>query len=137
MALFDPAAYGKRLRQARESKGMTQFSLAVAIGEQPITVGRDERGVTQSPPLTRIERLSEELGVDARWLLFGDAPSRDVGERPADPPGLVEFLNSPGGALVPPNGRRLLREMLGADDPHGWDAGTWRGMWAAIAHAVD
>lgn len=142
MALFDPVAYGKRLKSCRESAGMTQFDLAIKIGERQMSLSRDERGSTQNPPMERIEKAAKVFDVDPRWLLLGDSysPSTPAALPDAvreDPPGLVEFLRSPAGKSVPPKGLRLLRQMLGADDPTEWDAGTWRGMWLAIAHIVD
>ncbi len=49
---------GGRLRAARRGAGMTQKQLAEALGVEPITVSRWERGVT-SPSLPRLRRIAE------------------------------------------------------------------------------
>jgi transcriptional regulator with XRE-family HTH domain len=49
---------GGRLRTARRSSGLTQKQLAEALGVEPITVSRWERGVT-TPSLPRLRRIAE------------------------------------------------------------------------------
>jgi transcriptional regulator with XRE-family HTH domain len=46
------------LRAARRGSGLTQKQLAEALGVEPITVSRWERGVT-SPSLPRLRRIAE------------------------------------------------------------------------------
>jgi transcriptional regulator with XRE-family HTH domain len=46
------------LRAARRGAGLTQKQLAEALGVEPITVSRWERGVT-SPSLPRLRRIAE------------------------------------------------------------------------------
>jgi len=47
-----------RLRTARRGAGLTQKQLAQALGVEPITVSRWERGVT-TPSLPRLRRIAE------------------------------------------------------------------------------
>ena len=47
-----------RLRSARRAVGLTQKQLAHALGVEPITVSRWERGVT-TPSLPRLRRIAE------------------------------------------------------------------------------
>lgn len=49
---------GGRIRAARRGAGLTQARLAAALGVEPITVSRWERGVT-SPSLPRLRRIAE------------------------------------------------------------------------------
>ena len=46
------------MRAARRGSGLTQKQLAEALGVEPITVSRWERGVT-SPSLPRLRRIAE------------------------------------------------------------------------------
>lgn len=47
-----------RLRSARRAAGLTQKQLAHALGVEPITVSRWERGIT-TPSLSRLRRIAE------------------------------------------------------------------------------
>ena len=49
---------GGKLRAARRGAGLTQKQLAEALGVEPITVSRWERGVT-TPSLPRLRRVAE------------------------------------------------------------------------------
>lgn len=54
--------FGKRLRQVRESKRISQMHLADEIGVTATYVGRIERG-ERSPALPTIARLAKALGT--------------------------------------------------------------------------
>ena len=67
----DTLTVGERLIVAQRRAGMTQRALAGASGVAPATIRRIAAG-THSPRLDTAARLAAALGVDARWLLFGD-----------------------------------------------------------------
>ena len=58
MVTHESGGVGGRLRTARRSAGLTQKQLAEALGVEPITVSRWERGVT-TPSLPRLRRVAE------------------------------------------------------------------------------
>ena len=58
LATHESGGVGGRLRIARRSAGLTQKQLAEALGVEPITVSRWERGVT-TPSLPRLRRVAE------------------------------------------------------------------------------
>ena len=58
LGTHESGGVGGRLRIARRSTGLTQKQLAEALGVEPITVSRWERGVT-TPSLPRLRRIAE------------------------------------------------------------------------------
>lgn len=92
MSAHDPRVdtFGERLRASREAKALSLTALAHRLYGGPgyVTaahIGRYERGLTRSPSIDTVEALAKVLGVDVRWLLFGETggpPDLDV---PADP----------------------------------------------------
>jgi transcriptional regulator with XRE-family HTH domain len=75
---------GNRLRHTRESRAWTQRDLADRSGVRPLTILRIENGNTQ-PRLSTVRRLSEALGIDPGWLLFGEDDRNDAGEHTETP----------------------------------------------------
>jgi len=69
--------FGRRVRAARRTKGMSQEALADAVHMSPETISNVERGATTTRLVT-IVSIAEALGVDVA-ALFGDppAPARD------------------------------------------------------------
>jgi transcriptional regulator with XRE-family HTH domain len=66
----DPFAVGRRIREKREERGVSQADLARAIGATPHTVWRYEtQGMT--PSAGRIGAIAEALGVSERFLTTG------------------------------------------------------------------
>lgn len=57
------ANFGKRLRQIRRHKDLTQEQLAEAIGVSMAFVSNMERGVN-APSFETVEKLAEVLGVE-------------------------------------------------------------------------
>ncbi len=55
---------GKRLRQIRRAKDLTQEQLAAAVGVSVKFIGNIERG-TSAPSFETIEKIAEVLEVDA------------------------------------------------------------------------
>ncbi len=129
-------AVGDRIKEAREALGLTPTECADAIGVRYHVWWRYERPDGPVPRAKRLLDMSRLLKRSEAWLLTGEeaedaevVPVRVV----SDPPGLTAFLESPFGQTVPPEGRQLLREVLGATDPHSWDKDVWQRLWAAVA----
>jgi DNA-binding XRE family transcriptional regulator len=64
------AAFGKRLRELRSRKGLTQEGLAYAADLHPVEIARMERGL-RAPRLTTIARLAHGLEIKSSELLAG------------------------------------------------------------------
>ena len=62
---------GQRLRRHREDRGITQAAVAEAVGIEPDTVGRLERGL-RLPSLSVLAKLAETLDVAVVDLLADD-----------------------------------------------------------------
>lgn len=58
---------------ARLGRQVTQDQVAGLVGVTQGTVGRWEGGLKE-PDLATFEKLGKALGVDPRWLAFGDVP---------------------------------------------------------------
>jgi putative transcriptional regulator len=80
MPELDPRSLGRRVRQARRERGLTQSALAEAAGVTDETIGRLERG-TFEPALSTAAAVAEALGVTLDGLVW---PSRlrDVASAP-------------------------------------------------------
>ena len=63
--------FGERLVLAQRRKGWTQKELAEASGVATATIRRALAG-QYDPRLATAGKLAEALGVDIKWLLFGD-----------------------------------------------------------------
>jgi transcriptional regulator with XRE-family HTH domain len=62
---------GPRLRRARRERDLTQQELAEQAGTTYQTINRIERGHT-TPKVDTVAKLATALGVDLKWLAFGD-----------------------------------------------------------------
>ncbi len=62
------AAFGRRVRELRDERGLSQDALADATDIHPTAIGRMERGARE-PRLTTILRLARGLGVTPGDLL--------------------------------------------------------------------
>lgn len=62
---------GRRLRRLRDDRGLTQAAVAEAVGIEPDTVGRLERGL-RLPSLAVLAKLADTLGVEPVALLADD-----------------------------------------------------------------
>ena len=60
---YDPTGFGRRLREVREGKGLTQKQLADAAGVHVNTVARLERE-EQEPAWPLVLKFASALGVD-------------------------------------------------------------------------
>lgn len=59
--------FGKRVKELREAKGLTQAQLAEKIGVEPVTVSNIEVG-RYGAHFSTIEKLVKALGVKAKDL---------------------------------------------------------------------
>lgn len=67
------ALLGRNIAELRKAHGMTQNEFAEALGVEPITVSRFERGV-HLPTLHRLEQIANMLGVSVGGLLTESSP---------------------------------------------------------------
>jgi transcriptional regulator with XRE-family HTH domain len=65
------AAFGRRLRQVRESGGLSREALGSLTGVHPTAIHRFEKG-RRDPRLTSILRLARGLRVPPRELIEDD-----------------------------------------------------------------
>ena len=68
--------YGKRLKQARKAKGLTQGELSEISGVKQGTISKIERGDQDSSGFDAV--LANALDVDAFWLSTGGGSMRDL-----------------------------------------------------------
>lgn len=66
---IDYIALGKRIREARKNRNMTQEKLGELCGLSSAHIGHIERG-TRVPSLETVFRISQELNVSLDYLLF-------------------------------------------------------------------
>ena len=70
---------GKRIKQIREDKGLTQTALAKAVGIAPQTVFKYEKDILTDLPLDKIEKMAAALGVSPACLVgWDEAPSSEI-----------------------------------------------------------
>lgn len=61
------AIVGANVKAARDNKGLTQTQLAMAMGMEPMSVSRWERGIVM-PAVPTLHKLAEHLGQDIGWF---------------------------------------------------------------------
>lgn len=61
--------FGRRIRELRKRRGLSQAQLAEAAQVTPLTISNIERGVNP-PSFQRIEHLAEALDVEIRELFL-------------------------------------------------------------------
>lgn len=72
--VFDPRAFGPRLKAAREARGMTQRELRKAIGHGGTSVVRQWEAGKVFPGFQYIALIALALDVSTDELFFGGAP---------------------------------------------------------------
>jgi len=86
---FEPSRVGNRLREERESRGMSLRELARRVGVSPSLVSQIELDRV-NPSVSTLYALVTELGL-TMGEVFGDAPAEERPVRPArDGDGLAE-----------------------------------------------
>jgi transcriptional regulator with XRE-family HTH domain len=103
---MDEDTVAKRIKRARQAlhPKVSQDELAKRLGVATMTVSRWETGAL-NPERDSIAKLAEALGVEARWIAYGDArspePSPDTSARveiyPEDYSIFHEWLETPEG----------------------------------------
>ena len=68
--MIDMKQMGERIGRLRQEKGLTQVALAEKLGISSQAISKWERGQT-FPDLSRLDELSELLGVAVAYLLTG------------------------------------------------------------------
>ena len=64
-----PSLFGKRLRLAREQRGMTQEDLATKSGVPAVMISHFETGVRQNASADTLVKLADALHVTVDYLL--------------------------------------------------------------------
>ncbi|MBD2785407.1 helix-turn-helix transcriptional regulator [Xenorhabdus sp. DI] len=72
----------ERIKQARLAKKITQAELADKLGVTPQSVQQWE--ASTEPRKSRLTALASILDVDVSWLLFGEAPKKDINQVPPE-----------------------------------------------------
>ena len=62
---------GKRLKEWRNGKGLTQKDLAETLGVAQQTIASWEIGRTEIPNWA-LKKLKDKFGLDLNWLIGGD-----------------------------------------------------------------
>ncbi len=66
---------GKRIKELRKNKKMTQSEIANLIGVATQTIHKYENGIIDNIPLDKIIRISEILNVSTNYIIMGtDTP---------------------------------------------------------------
>jgi transcriptional regulator with XRE-family HTH domain len=76
---FNAAQLGRNIERHRRRNGLTQGDLAYALTVTQSTIHNWERGVS-TPPLHRLYRLAEVLGVNVVGLLTETDNNGDPGQ---------------------------------------------------------
>jgi transcriptional regulator with XRE-family HTH domain len=90
----EPTGFGRRLREAREQKGLTQKQLADTAGTHVNTVARLERE-EQEPAWPLVLKLAKALGVDC--TAFAGAESNSPVPEPPTEKSAKDTLKKPKG----------------------------------------
>lgn len=71
------SCFGARLRECRESAGLTQQTLATSLGVRTATLVAWEKG-SSAPTLANATQLAEHFGVSLDWLARGRGKRRSA-----------------------------------------------------------
>lgn len=70
---------GKRIKQFREQKGLTQTALAKAVGIAPQTIFKYENDILTDVPLDKIEKMAAALDISpARLVGWNETVSKET-----------------------------------------------------------
>ncbi len=104
---------GGRIRAARRQRGMTQDSLALAVGVSRSAVAQWETG-RADPDSAHLQRISATLDVSFDYLLRGNPAQAEAAARTGDEIALLRLYREigPGDrAILLQLARRLHREL--------------------------
>ncbi|MGN1217075.1 MAG: helix-turn-helix domain-containing protein [Phocaeicola sp.] len=65
---------GKRIKQVRQEKNLTQRDIAEKVNVAPSTIMRYEQGTISDIKIPVIESIAKALNVNPSWLLGYDVP---------------------------------------------------------------
>ena len=82
-------SFSKRLREARESKGLTSKQMATFLGVAPSSYCQYETG-KREPDVLKITAISKILGISADYLIFGEETASIVKNEINE---LIEYYN--------------------------------------------
>lgn len=68
---------GKQIRKARKDRGITQETIATALGMSRTTIGQIESGTIQEIGVRKLVRVLEYLGLELRVRPAGRPPTLD------------------------------------------------------------
>ena len=117
MGDVDAKERGRRLRAARDAKGLTQQALAARVGCRSETISRHERGVFGGIDMALARRIADELGADVEHLFegLGAEPAPDSDRSVSDDLVeriIVDYNMSPEQAEIFRTQRQFLREYV-------------------------
>lgn len=110
---------GERIKQLRESLGMTQVSLADAIGEKKQTLYKYENNYVTNIPIDKIELIAKSLNTSPAFLMGWDDPEEKEKLVGLAADELEEELFNLCSRLTPAQKQRqiqILRDILGVQD---------------------
>jgi transcriptional regulator with XRE-family HTH domain len=95
---------GNRLKQARNSKGLTQKQLAILIDVKHNSISDWENDLHQ-PNTDQIKKICEVLGVNPNWL-YGEDEASIIRETPAN------YFYTEDGEALPEEARKELDSFI-------------------------
>jgi len=98
---------GKRIREAREAKGYSVRKAAELIGMGKSSLNEIENGDSKFPSAEVLLKMSEVLGVTARWIVHGDDGNLNV-PTPEEEKFLNDFRD------LPEDARKAVATMIAA-----------------------
>lgn len=85
---------GQRIKQLRESKGITQEELASLLQTTKQTISKYEKNIISNIPSDRIEELSKILDSTPSYILWGvDQKKRPKASMPKYDPVIIEIID--------------------------------------------
>lgn len=105
---------GKRIREARQSIGVSQEQFAKAIGVKKATVSHWETGRTKDIKNAHFEKIVELTMYNAKWLATGEGPRtrKEGGRGSLEDEELLDKIKR-----LPPGQRAIIQAVV--DDYHG------------------
>jgi transcriptional regulator with XRE-family HTH domain len=83
LEIMNPIEIGRRIRQARNAKGLTQKALGKLAGVSESAVSQWESGKIEKIQGPTLRKLARALGVSIDWILDGEgAPDMIQDDRP-------------------------------------------------------
>jgi transcriptional regulator with XRE-family HTH domain len=71
---------GRRVAEARQSKGLSQYALAKQVGVSSAYIQKLERGEIRTPAIEKLQRFAEVLGVSVGSLVESEQEHGQLAE---------------------------------------------------------